>query len=93
MSNTNRPSTTTKEGTMTADTQANNLQHAEGCPAARVETTDYADRGIITHHCLDCGAHEARDRAGKVLRVVAISGALAGSRPNDSDVMRKADTR
>lgn len=55
------------------------LAHADWCKAERIETTDYADRGITTTHCVDCGVHEAKDRRGNTLKTVTVSGALAGA--------------
>ena len=72
-------------------TKTDNLQHAEWCKADRTETTDYPDRGITTTHCLDCGAHEAKDRKGKTLAVPAVTGGLHGAGRGDMAVtMEKA---
>jgi hypothetical protein len=62
------------------------LQHAEWCKTERIETADYADRGITTTHCLDCGAHEAKDRHGKTLQTPAVTGALHMAGRGDMDV-------
>lgn len=63
------------------------LPHNEGCPQERIETTDYADRGITTTHCCDCGAHVAQDRRGHTLAVPVSPGAFHNSaRPADHGV-------
>ena len=68
-----------------------NLHHAEWCKAKRIETTEYPDRGITTHHCLDCAAHEARDDQGKALPTPAVTGGIATLGRGDWDVtMEKA---
>lgn len=67
-------------------TTSDNLQHADWCDAARIETTDYPDHGITTTHCVDCGAHEARDRDGKTLATPGVTGALQGLGRNDMDL-------
>jgi hypothetical protein len=59
--------------------KADNLHHAEWCPTSRVETSDYPERQITTTHCVDCGAHEAKDRNGKTLQVPAVTGGLSGA--------------
>lgn len=66
--------------------QNDNLHHAEWCIASRVETTDYPERQITTTHCVDCGAHEARDYRGNVLRLPTVTGGLVGARLDDMTV-------
>lgn len=56
------------------------LPHADWCAGERVETTDRPDFGITTTHCVDCGAHEAKDRQGKSLTIPAVTGGLAERR-------------
>lgn len=68
---------------MTSTTKTDNLPHADWCKAGRVETTEYPDRGITTSHCVDCGAHEAKDTKGKALTLPAVTGGLHGAGNDD----------
>lgn len=82
---------TPTERNKTMPSKTDSLPHAEWCKAERVEATDYPDRGIITHHCLDCAAHEAKDRQGKTLRTPGRVGALVGEGRGGMDIdVRKA---
>lgn len=74
-----------------AQTPAEILPHADWCTAGRIETTAYPEHRMTTHHCVDCGAHQASDANGKALAIPAVTGALAGLRRDDSDVMRSVD--
>lgn len=68
---------------MTTKTDA--LTHREACPA-RVEMTDYPEHGITTTHCVDCGAHGAKDRKGKTLATPAVTGGIVNLGKGDMDI-------
>lgn len=67
-------------------TTTNNLQHPDWCTAGRIEQTDFPDHGITTTRCVDCGAHEARDRDGEKLVAPGLTGALVGRGRTDMDL-------
>lgn len=67
-------------------TKTDNLHHSEWCKAERIETTDHPEAGVTTTRCVDCGAHEAKDRGGKTLDPPAVTGGIVALGKGDMDV-------
>lgn len=89
-----KSTTTTDRKDTTMNAKTDSLQHADWCRAERIETTDYPSRGITTTHCLDCGAHEAKDSKGRTLNIPSVTGGLYAEGKGDMDVtMEKAPTK
>ena len=68
------------------------LDHAQGCPALRLETTTHADLAITAVHCLDCAAHVAITEHGELLPAPGVTGGLASLGAGDMEVMMRRAT-
>lgn len=67
----------------TTEAQQRDLTHAPNCSSERqLDVVSYAEQGITTTHCVDCGAHEARTNDGQIITAPATGGPFnAASKP------------